>query len=310
MADVKISVLTPVYNRADKIHRVFESLEKSTFKDFELIIVDDGSTDNLDEVVESYKNKVHYPVTYIKKPNGGKHTALNILFEKANGEYIFQLDSDDEIISDAMEKALAIWDKISPEERDKYYCVVGRVIDQHNREIIGDLLPDDINEHDREKTERTARKMKEEKCSLMRTDVLKKYRFPEPEGIKFVTERIVWDRISNDYRSYYTNEKFRVYYINEGECLSNSKKNTQWAKNTYFNRLYILNRNNIHKLFPAERMKYLVHLTICRFLLKKDDRKTFEKIKPLNRISMMLISPVIYLLMPYIKKKINWIGED
>ena len=93
--DIKISVLTPVYNRADKIHRVFDSLEKSTFKNFELILLDDGSTDNIEEVVIQYKERATYPVTFLRKENEGKHVALNILHQMAKGEYIFQLDSDD-----------------------------------------------------------------------------------------------------------------------------------------------------------------------------------------------------------------------
>jgi len=63
--DFKFTIFIPIYNRADTLHRVFESLEKQTFKDFEVIIINDGSKDNSHDVVESYLKKIKFKTTYI-----------------------------------------------------------------------------------------------------------------------------------------------------------------------------------------------------------------------------------------------------
>lgn len=301
-----ISVLTPVYNRASKIHRVFESLEKSTYRHFELIIMDDGSTDNIVEVVEKYKNKVTYPITFIQKKNEGKHVALNILHQLAQGEYIFQLDSDDEIMPDTMQKALDTWASIPLEERDQYWCVVGRIIDQHQGKIQGELFPEGINNHSWEVSKSIAQKIPEDKSSLQRSEILKQYRLPEPKGVKFVTECILWNLIQQDYKEYFTNDIQKLCYLNEGESLSNPSKNIQWAKNTYFNRIYMLNRGDIYKVSFTQYWRYIIHFSICYLLLDRTDRSELEKPSFKNKFASMFILPPIYILLPFIKKKIRW----
>ena len=208
--DIKISFLTPVYNRADKIHRVFDSLEKSTFKNFELILLDDGSTDNIEEVVIQYKERATYPVTFLRKENEGKHVALNILHQMAKGEYIFQLDSDDEITPDALEKMLKVWDSIDPSKRNDYWCVVGNLLDQHLNVIQKEPFPEGINDLEWDEVQRIAKKIPGDKGALQRSDVLKRYKFPEPKGVKFVTENILWNLIQNEYKEYFTNEILKV----------------------------------------------------------------------------------------------------
>lgn len=303
---VRISVLTPVYNRADKIHRVFDSLEKSTYKNFELIILDDGSTDNIAEVVKQYQQKVSYPVTFRRKENGGKHTALNVLHQLANGEYVFQLDSDDEIIPDAMEKALEIWDSMDLDKKKEYWCVVGRVVDQHERKIHGKLFPERINELEWKDIKGIMRKTPGEKWALQRADVLRKYKFPEPKGVKYVTESILWNLIQNDYKEYLTNEVFRVYYIDEGDCISSPHKTIQWAKNKYFSSLYALNRKTVYTTSLKGYWKLILQMSICYLLLQKVGRMDMEDIKIKNKMAMLFTIPCVWICLPLIKKKIGW----
>ncbi|HKK53946.1 MAG TPA: glycosyltransferase family A protein [Patescibacteria group bacterium] len=100
----KISVIIPTYNRANFLPRAIKSVLNQTFKDFELIIVDDGSTDNTKEVINNYlKNDDR--IKYIYQQNSGgppkpKNTGIKI----AKGEYIAFLDSDDEWFKDKLKK--------------------------------------------------------------------------------------------------------------------------------------------------------------------------------------------------------------
>ena len=100
--DVKITVLTPTYNRKDTLLRTIQSIENQDFLDWEYIIVNDGSTDNTDEVVEQFMQTTKHPVLYIKKENGGVHTARNLGYKNAHGELLINLDSDDEMLPDAL----------------------------------------------------------------------------------------------------------------------------------------------------------------------------------------------------------------
>jgi len=97
-----VSVIIPTYNREDTILRAIESVLNQTYKNWELIIVDDGSTDNTKEVLEPYlKNK---KISYFKTKNKGVCHARNFGIKKSKGEYIAFLDSDDEFLKDKIKK--------------------------------------------------------------------------------------------------------------------------------------------------------------------------------------------------------------
>ena len=135
---IRVSVLTPTYNRATYLPRLWNSLKKSTGKDFEWIIVDDGSTDETAEVCRHMiEDENEFPIRYEYQENHGKYVAFNRLVELAQGEYIIQIDDDDEILPNAINDALSIWDSMDEAERDKYWCVCGPNIDGETRNCVG-----------------------------------------------------------------------------------------------------------------------------------------------------------------------------
>ncbi len=89
----RVSVIMPAYNRADLIHESIKSVLDQTFKDFELIIINDGSTDNTLSVVESFASDSR--VVIINQPNVGEGGARNTGLAAAQGDFIGFLDSDD-----------------------------------------------------------------------------------------------------------------------------------------------------------------------------------------------------------------------
>ena len=97
------SICIPAYNRARTILRTLESVKKQSFDDYEVLIVDDGSTDDTKETVGSYlkENSLEDKFLYFFKENGGKHSALNLGIEKARGVFFMILDSDDWLADDA-----------------------------------------------------------------------------------------------------------------------------------------------------------------------------------------------------------------
>ncbi len=84
--NIKVTVFTPTFNRGNVLYRVFESLCAQTFKDFEWIIIDDGSNDNTKELVNSYILQNNFPIVYRYQENSGKHIAMNRAVEIARGD--------------------------------------------------------------------------------------------------------------------------------------------------------------------------------------------------------------------------------
>ena len=103
-----LSIVTPTYNRAELLKNCFASLLAQTDKNFEWIIVDDGSTDDTQTIVSGF-TPADFPIVYIKKENGGKHTALNASHPHIRGKYVLILDSDDTLTDTAVERVRQEW---------------------------------------------------------------------------------------------------------------------------------------------------------------------------------------------------------
>lgn len=104
---MKITVFTPTFNRGYIIERLYRSLQRQSFRDFEWIVVDDGSTDNTSDLVSSWMGeKNFFNIFYYKTKNGGKSRAINLGLDHAQGELFFTVDSDDYLTNDALEKVV------------------------------------------------------------------------------------------------------------------------------------------------------------------------------------------------------------
>ncbi len=214
-----VSVCTCAYNMADKIHRVFDSMKAMDYPNLEHIIVDDGSSDHLEELVEKYKSEVSFPVKYVYKENGGKHTALNRAWDMAEGEFVLTCDADDALFPHCVRFLVDTYYEIPEDKREEYWCVQGRCVTQ-NGEFVGDRYPEDINDHPWREAGKIASTCKGEKFGLKKKAVLDAYRFPEVVGVTYVPEGIIWRQLNKRYGTYYTNETVRTYYVNEGGNLT------------------------------------------------------------------------------------------
>ncbi|WP_156493589.1 glycosyltransferase family A protein, partial [Oleiphilus sp. HI0125] len=101
---IKVSVVMPTYNRADLVGRAVESVLNQTFHDFELIVVDDGSSDSTRDVLNKYNEDKRF--RYIFQENQGQSVARNKAIELASGMYLAFLDSDNYWPLDRLEKSV------------------------------------------------------------------------------------------------------------------------------------------------------------------------------------------------------------
>lgn len=231
-----ITVFTPTFNRAYILDRVYQSLRNQTSKNFEWIIVDDGSTDNTESLVSSWiKNKNEFSIFYIKQENGGKHRAINKAISYAKGEWFSIIDSDDYYYPNAIEN-IELW--INNVDSNNIAGVVGTRTNSDGTIIGGMPLMErnmyiDISTFDRKKYHLLG-----DKSEVIRTSIWKKYPFPEFEGEKFLSEAAFFDRISFDgYILRYYNTPLKVCdYLDDGLTKNTSKI----LKNNYKGYTYCL----------------------------------------------------------------------
>ena len=110
-----ITIMTPTYNRAYVLSRLHKSLCQQKRRDFEWLVIDDGSTDGTAELIYDCRDKSDFEITYVYKENGGKHRAINEGVVHATGDWIIIVDSDDLLTGDAVAKLYDVMNHIGSE---------------------------------------------------------------------------------------------------------------------------------------------------------------------------------------------------
>lgn len=206
------TIFTPTYNRVYVLRRAFESLQKQTFRDFEWVVVDDGSTDNTEQLVRELAKEASFPVRYFYQTHGHKKKAINRGVREAQGELFVFLDSDDELTPNALERFNFHWDNIPVEDR-KRFCGIFGLTQYADGGIMGSPFPRTLMESNF--NEMLFRyKSVGERSVVFATAILKKYPFPECiSGL--VPEGLVWARMARQYQALFVNEVLRIYYLSE-----------------------------------------------------------------------------------------------
>ena len=261
---MRITVFTPAYNRGYLIEKLYRSLQRQTFHDFEWVVVDDGSTDDTEERFASFaKEENVFPICYIKTPNGGKHRAINVGTKVAQGELFYIVDSDDYLPDDALQIIDEVERTIPEAEKDTFGGVCG--IKGFGSDVAigssfkGEFL--DITMLEREKN-----RIFGDKAEVFYTALLRKYPFPEYEGENFITECVVWDKIAFDgYRLRFFNKIVMICeYRPDGLT---AQGGTLFCHNPKGWGLYLYQSTKYRKLKGVE--KWIAYSNYCKKLQKQ-----------------------------------------
>ena len=212
-----LTVFTPAYNRAHTIGRTYESLCRQTCKDFIWLIVDDGSSDNTRELVESWQQKDNgFEIQYIYQENQGMHGAHNTAYRNIHTELNTCIDSDDYMPDNAVEKIVTFWKE---NKSDDLAGIIGLDADIHGN-IIGTTFADSM-----QRTTLTgfyAHGGRGDKKLVYRTDIIKKYpEYPLFPGEKYVSLGYKYELIDQDYELLTLNEPLVcVEYQADGSSLN------------------------------------------------------------------------------------------
>jgi len=223
---LKFTIATATYNRADVLHRVYESLNAQTNQDFEWIIVDDGSSDHTADLVQKWIQESAYPIHYFYQENSGKHMAVNAAVEHAKGEFFVIADSDDTFKPEALEVLLNYWEQIPEKDRHEFRGVTCRCYDVLNGTPIGTEFEGGV--HDILGIESAFKYPYQfEMWGINRTDVMREFPFPDTrgQGLAFYPESIIWHRMGLKYKVRFVNDPLRAYYRDQKNATTAKKRN-------------------------------------------------------------------------------------
>lgn len=138
-----ITIFTSTYNRSHLLGRLYKSLCNQTHKNFEWLVIDDGSTDDTKELIEEFIKEGNVKIRYIYKENGGLHTGYNTAYANINTELCVCIDSDDYMPENAVEMIVDKWLK---EGSEKYCGLVGLDFYADTNQPIAGYFPDNLKE--------------------------------------------------------------------------------------------------------------------------------------------------------------------
>lgn len=212
-----ITIFTPAYNRAHTLPRLYESLLKQTDKNFEWLIVDDGSTDETQSLIDQYIADNKIKIRYIYQNNGGKHRAINRGINEAKGDYFLVVDSDDFLANHCVEECIRLSSELNDEKiaGATFILAIGKIKRDINN--FGKFRSFDFSEYQWDD-------VKGEMSFCYKTSVLRQYPFPDFEGEKFCPESLIHNRIGHRYKVLYTDRILAFGDYLEGGLTSNYYK--------------------------------------------------------------------------------------
>jgi len=268
----KLSIIVPVYNTEKYLEECLEKLTNASFKDIEIICVNDGSTDNSELILKKYKTK-DGRIKLLNQENKGLGSARNRGLEAACGEYITFVDSDDYIDIFAYEKLLEnikdadiacfgveIFGDVSPFIKrmdEKYYKIRYK-----GRHKLNDKLKINTNASVCNK--------------IFKRNLIEKYKIKFPEKLHYEDFFFYWAYIIRAKNAYFTNEPFYKYRRHKGSIMSKTFSGKGFPKEHLHiaNRLY--NYLVEHKIFKGNQKLFIKLFSIC-FLFAYNNSTNAQK---------------------------------
>ncbi|MDR0605614.1 MAG: glycosyltransferase family 2 protein [Bacteroidales bacterium] len=286
-----LTVFTPAYNRAYTLHLCYESLLRQTCKDFKWLVIDDGSTDNTKDLVQSWIDEGKISIAYFYQENQGMHGAHNAAYRLIDTELNTCIDSDDFMPDDAVEKIISFW---KMKGNEKYAGLVGLDVTKEGK-IIGTKFPDGL-----EETTLSgfyARGGRGDKKLVYRTEVINVYpEYPLFEGEKFVPLDYKYLLIDQDYKLLILNTPLvSVEYMPDGSTQNILRQYRKNPKGFAFSRLSRIQYGSTFK----ERFKNAIHLVSSAIFIG-DYRYLLKTPRP---VLILLALPCGILLNIYIRIK-------
>lgn len=291
-----LTIFTPAYNRAYTLHLGYEALLRQTCQDFEWLIIDDGSTDNTRELVESWIAENKIPIRYHYQENQGMHGAHNTAYKLITTELNTCIDSDDYMPDDAVEKIVNFWKEYGS---DKVAGIVGLDAD-FNGKLIGTSFED--NNLPIRLSRFYSHGGKGDKKLVYRTEIIAQYpEYPIFKGEKYVSLGYKYELIEQDYPVLSFNEVLvNVEYRPDGSSMNMFR---QYIKNPQG---FAFIRKSSMQLAPTAKRRFMeaIHYVSSSLILKN---KCFIQESPKKLLTLCAVpfGIALYLFIRYKTKDIQ-----
>mgnify|MGYP005930262515 CR=1 FL=1 len=274
-----ITVLTPTYNRAHTLPRLYSSLCEQTCYDFEWFIIDDGSIDNTKELIQNYQSSSPpFLIHYVFQKNSGKAMAINRAVNLIQNDFVYFMDSDDYLPVDSIAQLYPYLEEI---KNDFRFCGITGLRVDTSGVPIGSYIPHLTLDID-SLSFRIKYKALGDYAGVIKTSVLREFPFPMFKDEKFCTEALILNRIAKKYITRYINCPLRVTEYLPGGLTDTYEKIMLASPNgslLYFKELFyskislrtklslILSYQKIYKKCNKHELDYIVKPTYAMHLL-------------------------------------------
>jgi glycosyltransferase involved in cell wall biosynthesis len=296
---IEISVITPSYNRANTLKRLYESLKKQTFKNFVWIIMDDGSTDNTKKMVNSFISEGILTIEYYYHKNKHKFITVFDGIEKVNTPYFIVIDSDDTHPKNSFQ---ILYDEVFQiKNKEEFVSVMGNSVDEQGN-LVGTPYPEDgfvgsILEM------RYKYKVKGDKTGIFITDSYKKqmekfdYAIYKNKG--YIPENVFFSTYDGKLKTKFINKMVRTYLKDDDDL--NSVSNTRWTGKNVFglregHKSFLNNYNTQLYRYPMPLIRNIIGFQCYSFLNNISVFSMIKEIKnPVFKTISVLLLPFSYL---------------
>lgn len=264
-----VTVFTPTYNRAYCLPALYQSLCGQTSQKFEWLIVDDGSTDDTESLVKHWIGENKIKIRYCDQENSGKAQAHNRGVELARLQLFTCVDSDDALVSNAVERILEMWS----EYPDKIGIICARMDAEYNpiTQWKGKIQYCTLYNAYRKYG------MRGDAMLIYQTDIIKRYKFPKFEGEKFIRESYLYDLLDQEGSMYITGEALYISeYLPDGYT-RNSHRIVQENRQGY--QAYLIQRLRLDKKLKYKAMDTLEYIINKQAM--KDGRLIEDSVYPI-----------------------------
>ena len=253
----KVSVIVPVYNVEDYVERCLESLLNQTLKDIEIIVVNDGSTDNSETKIKKYLDKYPDKIKYLVKENGGLSDARNFGMLYATGEYIAFLDSDDYVDITLYEKMY----KTAMEQNCDYVeCNFIWKYDDREKKDIGEKY--------NTKKEMLSKARVVAWNKLIKRDLIEKTEIQFPKGLRYEDVEFFYKLLPYINRFGFVDDCL-IYYVQRGNSIVNTQnERTKEIFEVLDNVLNYYKEKNLYEEYKTELEYTYTRLLLCSSLLR------------------------------------------
>ncbi|MBI0577957.1 glycosyltransferase family 2 protein [Neobacillus cucumis] len=290
----KLTVFTPSFNRAHLLINLYNFLRNQSYKDFQWLIVDDGSTDNTKILVEKWVSENYINIKYVYQENKGKHVAYNKGIELAEGELFVCIDSDDIYHNSAFSYLVNYWNSLENKERYSGLCYLSQTKEGN---LIGTDFPEDEMDSNLISIY-YVHNVKGDKGIMFKTSVLKENMFPIFEDEHFLTESVLYAKIGLKYKTRFIN---KILEIKEYQPNGLSSKYRALMKNNPKGALLNYKTLLLYKLKGILKIKTYIQFIRFSLLNKKSLLKSFNE--PADKLLFFLMIPIAFGI--YINDKIS-----